>query len=89
MAVVVVPLLELIAQYTGFTCVSLIGACRDEERGRGYLCHAVHFGETNGVAPKNVATFEPQRYTDFARYFCSYAQHVGGEYDSHTRCERR
>ena len=79
LATAVVPFLELISEYTGFHCVSLIGACRDEDRGEGFHCHAVHYGETGDVVPKNLATYDPKAYVDFAQYFCWYAQAVVGE----------
>ena len=59
----------------------MIGACRDEDRSDGYHCHAVHFGETGGPAPKTVASFEPGAFREFAQYFCRFAASVEGEYN--------
>ncbi|KAF7792134.1 hypothetical protein EIP86_003164 [Pleurotus ostreatoroseus] len=65
--IVLKPLLELIGQYTGYTCVTLIGGLPDEGK---YRIGTVHYGETSGVIPKNLSTFDPEAFRkDFVGYF--------------------
>lgn len=58
------PLLELIAQYTGFTCVSLIGGMAVDET---WTCSAVNYGKTKGAVPLKFDEFDP---VGFRKSFC-------------------
>ena len=65
--IVLKPLLELIGQYTGYTCVTLIGGLPE---GGKYRIGTVHHGETSDIIPKNLATLDPEAFRkDFVGYF--------------------
>ena len=64
LASVTTPLLELIAQYTGFECLTLIGGMA---AGDSWVCNAVNYGQTRDALPKKFDDFDP---TGFRKNFC-------------------
>ena len=68
-------MLQLISEYTGFTCLSLVGAMPKED-GPGVMFGAVHHGETAGPLHKNFATFNPVAFEQWSESFCEFMQVV-------------
>ncbi|KAF7791378.1 hypothetical protein EIP86_002392 [Pleurotus ostreatoroseus] len=64
LASVMTPLLELIAQYTGFECLTLIGGIAADE---SWVCNAVNYGQTKEGPPKKFDEFDP---AGFRKNFC-------------------
>ena len=65
----------MISDYTGFTCVTLVGA-KPKDDGEGVVFGAVHHGETAETLPKNFATFDPERFEQWSGEFCEFVQAV-------------
>ena len=79
LAPVVKPLLDLISRYTGFSCVTLVAAGPNEERGSGFIWSAVHHGETKDIVPKNVATYDSAGFRkEFVGHFLKFVGQVAG-----------
>ena len=68
-------MLKLISEYTGFTCVSLVGA-RPQNDGQGVIFGAVHHGETEETIRKNFASFDPPVFEQWSAMFCEFVQAV-------------
>ncbi|KAF7789196.1 hypothetical protein EIP86_000134 [Pleurotus ostreatoroseus] len=64
LAEVVTPLLNLISEYTGFTCVTLIGGMA---QGESWLCKSVNIGKTNDIVPQR---FDEWDAPGFRKNFC-------------------
>ena len=69
------PLLQLVSEYTGFTCVSLVGAMPKED-GPGVIFGAVHHGETADAMRKNFASYDPAAFERWSESFCEFVQVV-------------
>lgn len=64
LASVMTPFLELVAQYTGFTCVTLIGGMAVED---SWVCNAVNYGKTRDSVPMKFDEFDA---AGFRKNFC-------------------
>lgn len=70
------PLLELICEYTGYSCVTLIGGAFE---GGQYKVGAVHHGEVKGVVSKDFAAYDPQAFrNDFVGCFFKFLRAMKG-----------
>lgn len=80
---VVKPLLQLVSQYTGCPAVSLIAGsvvAGTEHSSPGFVWVAVNHGETDGIVPKNLATFDPLAFKNsFVRTFLSFVRELPGK----------
>lgn len=71
----VTPMLQLIGDYTGFTCLTLVGA-KPKDEGPGVMFAAVHVGETAGMFPKNFGSYNTTQFERWSETFCEFVQAV-------------
>lgn len=64
------PLLELIAKYTGYTAITIIGGAPDGEK---YSVGVVNYGVADGLVPKNMTSVDPEGFrTHFVNQFVKF-----------------
>ncbi|KAI0682317.1 hypothetical protein BC835DRAFT_1311597 [Cytidiella melzeri] len=78
---VVMPLLEKIAEYTGFTSLCLLGGCLvtsgDQPK---YSVAVVSHGKTNDAVPRDIALFDPEAFREkFMPYYLQFVSRTKRE----------
>lgn len=72
------PLLQLIAKYTGFTCLTLLGGAPPPNQNEDFKISVVNFGETKGIVPQDFRAFGGQGFNDALSVFARFVAAVGG-----------
>lgn len=80
LASVVEPLLKLISEYTGFTCVTLLAGSAPAEGESRFSMAAVHHGRTNETIPRNFYEWNTENFrNNVLTTFGTFIRAVHGE----------
>lgn len=75
---IVWPLLQLIAKFTGFQCLTLLGAAAPAVSTESFNVSVVNFGETAAEIPQDFRTFSGPAFHGVLGLFAQFAAAVAG-----------
>lgn len=80
MASVVTPLLKLIANATGFQCLTLLAGEAPVDASKKVAVAAVHYGRTREAHPCDFATYDSKGYKLVMQHFARFVGHGQREF---------